>query len=79
MTVTEQHSVRVDRPSIRQPRDLAGLARAAALDIELGGESDDTARVIAGLRRLIPLGQLAKPLADLLEADSDLARVEVPS
>ena len=62
MTAAEQHSVHVDRvQSIREPWDLARLAREAATDIDRG-------HPVEGLRRLVAIGQLAKPLADRLEA-----------
>ena len=64
VTALEQHSIRVDRT----PADLAGLARQAAWDIDEGVATDDTDRVIAGLRRLIGVGGLAKATADRLEA-----------
>ena len=62
MTVVEQHSVHVDRvQSIREPWDLARLAREAATDIDRGHPVD-------GLRRLVAIGGLAKSSADILEA-----------
>ena len=66
MTVVEQHSVHADRV-VRQPIDIANLARQAAWDVDEGLERDQPERVIGGLKRLIAIGGLAKALADQME------------
>lgn len=63
----EQHSVHVDR-RVRQPMDIANLARQAAWDVDEGEERQQPERVIAGLRRLVAIGGLAKAAADIIEA-----------
>jgi len=63
----EQHSVHADRHT-RQPIDIANLARQAAWDVDEGLEREQPERVIAGLRRLVAIGGLAKALADQMEA-----------
>ena len=65
--IEEQHSVRADR-QVRQPMDIANLARQAAWDVDEGLEREQPERVIAGLRRLVAVGGLAKALADQMEA-----------
>jgi hypothetical protein len=67
VTVVEQHSVHADR-HVRHPSYIADLARQAASDIDEGQASGDADRVIAGCRRLIAVGGLAKAVADTLEA-----------
>jgi len=62
----EQHSVRAER-QVRQPIDIANLARQAAWDVDEGLERDQPERVIGGLKRLIAIGGLAKTLADQME------------
>jgi hypothetical protein len=67
VTAVEQHSVHADRHT-RQPIDIANLARQAAWDVDEGLEREQPDRVIAGLRRLIGIGGMAKALADQIEA-----------
>jgi hypothetical protein len=74
VTAVEQHSVRADR-QVRQPMDIANLARQAAWDVDEGLDRDERERVIGGLKRLIAIGGLAKALADQMEAAGQPERV----
>lgn len=74
MTVVEQHSVHADR-AVRQPTDIANLARQAAWDVDEGLDRDQPERVVGGLKRLIAIGGLAKALADQMEAAGQPERV----
>ena len=74
MTVAEQYSVDADQ-RVRQPIDIANLARQATWDIDEGQEREQPDRVVAGLRRLVAVGGLAKAAADALEAAGQSERV----
>jgi len=69
VTVVEQHSVHADR-QVRQPMDIANLARQAAWDVDEGLEREQPDRVVAGLRRLVAVGGLAQALANRMEQPS---------
>jgi hypothetical protein len=73
VTVTDQHSVRVDRVRdhtrpLMQPAEIARVAREASVEIVAGLSTSNRTLIVSGCRRLVAVGGLAKAAADILEA-----------